>query len=256
MISTQVVPNNAEVIYQIAALHEAQGQVDVALKWYNILITRVPSDPGVLLRMGQLCNRNDDEAQAFHFHLESYRHYPVSLDVISWLGVWYVKSEMYEKAIHFFERAAQIQPKEVKWRLMVTSCYRRMGNYQRALELYEKVHAEHPENAECLRYLVAICKDLGQPCDHYQAKLSRLDQRAQQTQQSQGQLTRAAPQRDRTPPRPYSPERRQSPPQQQHLAAPKARGLADQNPERPRTAKPRDEDEFDDADVGEMLPGM
>ena len=137
---------------------------------------------------------------------------------------------------------------------MVTSCYRRMGNYQRALELYEKVHAEHPENAECLRYLVAICKDLGQPCDHYQAKLSRLDQRAQQT--SQGQLTRAAPQRDRTPPRPYSPERRQSPPQQQHLAAPKARGLADQNPERPRTAKPRDEDEFDDADVGEMLPGM
>ena len=39
----QIVPNNAEVIYQIAALHEAQGQVDVALKWYNILITRVPS---------------------------------------------------------------------------------------------------------------------------------------------------------------------------------------------------------------------
>merc|ERR1739843_39272 len=118
---------------------------------------------------------------------------------IAELGVWYVKSEMYEKAIHFFERAAQIQPKEVKWRLMVTSCYRRMGNYQRALELYEKVHQEHPENAECLGYLVAICKDLGQPCDHYQAKLSRLDQRAQQTQQSQGQLTRAAPQRDRTP---------------------------------------------------------
>ena len=75
----------------------------MALKWYNILITRVPSDPGVLLRMGQLCNRNDDEAQAFHFHLESYRHYPVSLDVISWLGVWYVKSEMYEKAIHFLK---------------------------------------------------------------------------------------------------------------------------------------------------------
>lgn len=89
-------------------------------------------------------------------------------------GIWYVKSKMYEKAIHFFERAAQMQPKEVKWRLMVTSCYRRMGNYQRALELYEKVHGEHPDNAECLRYLVTICKDLGQPHDHYQAKLSRL----------------------------------------------------------------------------------
>jgi len=250
----QIVPNNAEVIYQIAALHEARGQVDVALKWYNILITRVPSDPGVLLRMGQLCNRTDDEAQAFHFHLESYRHYPVSLDVISWLGVWYVKSEMYEKAIHFFERAAQIQPKEVKWRLMVTSCYRRMGNYQRALELYEKVHGEHPDNAECLRYLVAICKDLGQPHDHYLAKLSRLDQKAQQTQQGE-QLTRAAPPRDRTPPRPSEP-RQQSP--EGPMAAPKARGLADQSGGRPRTAakRPDADDDFDDADVEDMLPGM
>lgn len=43
----------------------------------------------------------------------SYRHYPVNLDVISWLGVWYVKSELYEKAIHYFETAAQIQPTEV-----------------------------------------------------------------------------------------------------------------------------------------------
>jgi len=77
--------------------------------------------------------------QAFHYHLESYQHYPVSLDVISWLGVWYVKSELYEKAIHFFDRAAQIQPDEVKWQLMVTSCYRRMHNYQKALELYEQV---------------------------------------------------------------------------------------------------------------------
>lgn len=80
---------------------------------------------------------------------ESYGLYPVSLDVISWLGVYFVKSEYYEQAIHYFERASQIQPGEVKWRLMVTSCYRRMGHYQQALELYEKIHADHPENLEC-----------------------------------------------------------------------------------------------------------
>lgn len=44
----------------------------------------------------------------------SYRYYPVNLDVISWLGVWYVKSELYEKAVHYFEAAAQIQPTEVR----------------------------------------------------------------------------------------------------------------------------------------------
>ena len=184
-----IIPHNPEVIYQIANLYEQTNDLQGAIKWFNILSTRVPSDPVVLARMGQIFNKQDDESQAFHYHLESYRHYPVSLDVISWLGVWYVKSELYEKAIHFFERASQIQPSEVKWRLMVTSCYRRMHNYQKALDLYEAIHAEHPENLECLRYLVAICKDLGRPYEAHQQKLARLDRTMQQAPTERGQLT-------------------------------------------------------------------
>jgi hypothetical protein len=42
------------------------------------------------------------------------------------------------------------------------------------------------------------------------------------------------------------------------MAAPKARGLADQSGGRPRTAakRPDADDDFDDADVEDMLPGM
>mmetsp|Transcript_16978 Transcript_16978/g.53007 ORF Transcript_16978/g.53007 Transcript_16978/m.53007 type:complete len:554 (+) Transcript_16978:886-2547(+) len=169
----QIVPSNAEVIHQIANLHEENGHADEALKWYNILVTRAPCDSRILLQIAHMLSCTD-ESQAAHFHLEAYRLYPVSLDVVSWLGVWYVKLEMYEKAIHFFERASQIQPNEPKWQLMVTSCYRRMGSYREAKELYEYIHSEHPENTECLRYLVAICKDLGLIHEQYQDKLSRL----------------------------------------------------------------------------------
>jgi len=170
-----IVPNNPEVIYQIANIYEHQDNLSQAQKWFNILIARVPSDPGILARLGQIYGKEEEESQAFHYHMESYRHYPANLDVISWLGVWYVKSELYEKAIHFFERASQIQPNEVKWKLMVTSCYRRMNNLNKAVELYEKIHNEYPENLECLRYLVAICKDLGRPFEQYQQKLGKLD---------------------------------------------------------------------------------
>ena len=63
-----------------------------------------------------------------------------SYDVIACrLGVWYVKREMYEQAIDYFERAALVQPSEVKWRLMVSSCYRRLGDFHRAFDLYNKV---------------------------------------------------------------------------------------------------------------------
>lgn len=182
-----IVPSNPEVLYQIANLHDIMGNYRQAAKWFNILLSCFGSngkrnrhakhvvDPGVLARLGQIFNKDDDETQAFHYHLESYRYFPINLDVISWLGVWYVKSELYEKAIQFFEQASQIQPNEVKWRLMVTSCYRRMGAYQKAMVLYEQIHHDYPENLECLRYLVAICKDLGQRCDTFQAKLAKLE---------------------------------------------------------------------------------
>ena len=42
-------------------------------------------------------------------------------------------SEVYEKAMPFFDLASKIQPGEVKWQLMVASCYRRIGAYNEAL---------------------------------------------------------------------------------------------------------------------------
>jgi len=182
-----IIPNNPAVIYCIANLYEQTNQNQQAAKWFNVLITRVPTDPGILSRLGQIFSKENEESQGFHYQLESYRHYPVNLDVISWLGVWFVKHEMYEKSIHYFERASQIQPNEVKWRLMVTSCYRRMGNYSKALTLYEQIHEEYPDNIECLRYLVAICKDLGRPYDMHQQKLVKLDRALATKNQNAGQ---------------------------------------------------------------------
>lgn len=91
------------------------------------------------------------------------------------MGVWYVNSELYENAITFFERAAQIEPKEVKWKLMVASCYRRMRNYQHAIHIYKTIHENDPENSKCLEYLCVILKEINDPSLHvYESKLSEL----------------------------------------------------------------------------------
>jgi len=60
-----------------------------------------------------------------------------------------VKLGHFEKACSFFSRAAMVHPKEVKWNLMVASCYRRMEDYERSLKVYEDIFNEHPENIEC-----------------------------------------------------------------------------------------------------------
>jgi intraflagellar transport protein 88 len=156
-----IMPMNAEVIYNIANLHDAMGNMRQATKWFNILTTRVPSDPGILARLGQIYSREEDEAQAFHYHLEAYRYFPVNMEVISWLGAYFVKNELYEKAMEFFTRASQLQPEEVKWKLMVASCHRRIQNFTNALQIYQDIHNQYPENVECLRYLVHICGEQG-----------------------------------------------------------------------------------------------
>lgn len=227
--SRSLVPSSPEVLHHLAILNEAVGDADRAQKYGALLVSRTPTDSGALNRLGQLFARiaataastsgadsaaavAAAEAQAFHYAAESYRVFPVNLEVISWLGVWYVKSEMYERAVEFFSRASELQPAEVKWKLMVASCHRRMGNTAEAFELYAGIHARHRDNmgerggrggitgatrarvrnnltspphtrththcTECLRYLVALSRDLGRRPDVYESKLAKLERSA------------------------------------------------------------------------------
>ncbi|CAJ1009709.1 putative Tetratricopeptide repeat [Leishmania naiffi] len=156
----QALVDSNEVLYQIADLSDLVGDPS-ALEWFNRLIGRVPTDPNALARIGSLYARDGDDVQAFHYYLEAYRYYQVNMDVISWLGAYFVKNEVYDRAVQFFERASHIQPQEVKWQLMVASCHRRRGDYVQAKRLYEQLHRKYPDNVECLNYLVQLCKDAG-----------------------------------------------------------------------------------------------
>ena len=87
----------------------------------------------------------------------------------------HAKQDMFEKAILYFERASQIQPKEVKWQLMIASCYRRMNLFNEALKVYEEIYEENQDNIDCLKGLVQIRKDLGMKYQQFSEKLMVLD---------------------------------------------------------------------------------
>lgn len=95
--------------------------------------------------MWKACGIN--ELHSFIF--QSYRYFPSNLDVIDWLGSYFIEHQVAEKAITYFERAALMQPDEPKWHLMVAACHRRSGNYQQALQTYKQINRRFPENVEC-----------------------------------------------------------------------------------------------------------
>jgi len=277
-----------EALYQLGSIYERSNtpeDLENAAKTFQLLLNKVPGDPNLCCKLGQIYEKLQDDNSACHWHTEAHRHYPVNLNVTSWLGVWYVKREMYEQAIEYFERAAQVQPSEIKWPLMVTSCYRRLGDFYKALELYQKIHEEHPDNIESLQYLEALCKDLGRSHEEYSKKLEKL--RRSQPASAQAGVTRqngatsaapapaAAPQRTERTGRPERTERTERPAPDRSaasramdefteqpaagkspMAAPKAGGSSNSNANRApaRGAKANDdEDDFGDMDVTSLL---
>jgi len=177
-----------ECTWNIASIYDELSEFDKkmtkkASQAYKRLITQVKSDAGVLARYGALLAREEndnpayDESAAYSYQHDSYKYFPCDMDVISWLGAYFVKSEMYEKAIEYFQKAAQIQPREVKWKLMVASCHRRIGALQQALKTYQDVEQKHPDNIECLQYLCKLCKELGmqEEWDSYTNKLKKAE---------------------------------------------------------------------------------
>lgn len=107
---------------------------------------------------------------------QSFRYYPANLNVINWLGSYFIELQVVEKAQVYFEKASVMQPLEPKWRLMVAGCHRRTGNLHRALTLYQDIHQRFPENVECLRFLVRLCTDLGlREAAEYTMELKKLE---------------------------------------------------------------------------------
>nr|KAF6427662.1 intraflagellar transport 88 [Rousettus aegyptiacus] len=171
-----ILRNSAQVLHQIASIYELMEDPSQATEWLMQLISVVPTDSRALCKLGELYDGEGDKSQAFQHYYESYRYFPSNIGVIEWLGAYYIDTQFCEKAIQYFERAALIQPTHVKWQLMVASCFRRSGNYQKALDTYKDIHRKFPENAECLRFLVRLCTDIGlKEVQEYATKLKRLE---------------------------------------------------------------------------------
>lgn len=88
---------NNQVLYQLGHVYSLLGDRDRAVKWFVQLIGVVPSDAGILARLGWLAEDDDDRTRAFHYLHDSFRYDPNDVRVIEWLGKYYVDSHCFEK---------------------------------------------------------------------------------------------------------------------------------------------------------------
>lgn len=78
----------------MGSILELLGDSEAAADCYQQLLGVVPTDPGILQRLGQLYDHEGDKQQAYHYHYDSYRHYPSDLNTINWLGSYYIELQV------------------------------------------------------------------------------------------------------------------------------------------------------------------
>uniref|UniRef100_A0AC34QRK3 Intraflagellar transport 88 n=1 Tax=Panagrolaimus sp. JU765 TaxID=591449 RepID=A0AC34QRK3_9BILA len=182
--------DDPQVICQLAAIYEAVEDTAQAIELYSTLDDDL--DPSMAVKLGKVLDAEGDKAGAFTAFYNSYRMFPADIEVIEWMGAYYLDTQFPDKAVNYFEKAALLEPENIKWQLLMASCQRRTGNFQKALELYKQIHRKFPTNVECLKFLVQLCRDLRMPEEKdYARKLKKLEDthrlRAQrETDSSQG----------------------------------------------------------------------
>lgn len=107
--------------FRYESLEDSSQAIDLYTQAHNL----APTDPGILAKLGELYDKEGDKSQAFQCHydvrirhhfniiymffLQSYRYFPSNIEVIEWLGAYYIDAQFCEKAVNYFERASLMQ---------------------------------------------------------------------------------------------------------------------------------------------------
>ncbi|ETN65597.1 tetratricopeptide repeat protein 10, tpr10 [Anopheles darlingi] len=166
-----------EVLYQIAHQYDLLGDVSTALEYYLQLLSVVQQDNKIIQRIGELYEADNERQQAYHYHHESYRIYPIEASVINWLCSHYIELQVVEKAIGFYEKAVLRNPQDPYYLLRIAGCYRRIGNQQKSMQLFRMIHEHYPENTDCLRALMHLNQSQGnsEAYEKYASELQKLE---------------------------------------------------------------------------------
>ncbi|OQV18273.1 Intraflagellar transport protein 88-like protein [Hypsibius exemplaris] len=169
--------NRPTVLYQISQIYQLMEEPAEAFAQLEKIYTLHPREPFILRQLGELADKLGDKGAALWYYNESHRIFPLNVDVLNWLGRFFVASQFPEKAITYFEQASKIDDSVPKWPLLAAGAMRRAGHLTDAYNKYVDIHTAFPDDPDCLKVLVRICQETHAPAAEiakYQQELDLL----------------------------------------------------------------------------------
>jgi len=111
---------------------------------------------------------------------------PADIAVVDWLSGYLMNDKhVPDRAIIFYDHGRKLQPSDPKWGMAIGACHRKTGNYNQAVEVYQKLNKEFPENVQVLQQLVKLTQDIGsKDFQVYTEELKKLEKTLQARDQS------------------------------------------------------------------------
>ncbi|CAF0836099.1 unnamed protein product [Adineta ricciae] len=177
-------PDNSQVFCLMGQVLQQTNDIDHAKSWYLQALSTHRTDGYLHRHIGELLDNQGDKADALQYYFDAYRHNPCDMETLQWLASYYIEAQFPGKAVEFCAQAALVKPGEIKWHLMVASCYRRVGDYTAALEKYKWIHQHFPDDTDCIQFLIKIATDLSLPDrELYENELKKVNKRKDVQQQ-------------------------------------------------------------------------
>lgn len=180
---TAVHETHPQVIYQMGNLYEKIHDKSAALEFYLQMLGTPFLDDDILRKIGDLYEQEEDQQLAFHYHHEAYRLNPSNVQTTNWVASHYIRLQVVERAIPYYERAILGNPTNTYFMIRAAGCYMKVGQQKKALRMFQDIYKRFPENPDCLRALIRITQN-GHPAlhDQYKAELAKLS-KAKETRQ-------------------------------------------------------------------------
>ncbi|XP_055682344.1 intraflagellar transport protein 88 homolog [Lutzomyia longipalpis] len=164
-----------QVLYQMGNLYELVNDTGAALELYLQMLGSQFLDDEILRKIGLIYEQEADQQLAFHYHLESYRVNPVNMNTINWIGTHYIRLQVAERAIPYYERAIMNNPNNTFYMIRTAGCCMKIGHHKKALRFFQDIYRRFPDNADCLRALIRITHNSHpQLHEKYKLELQRL----------------------------------------------------------------------------------
>ncbi|CAF0761928.1 unnamed protein product [Adineta ricciae] len=149
-------PANAQVFCLMGEVLQQTNDSEHAKSWYLQALSKYRTDGHLHRRIGEVIDMQGDKSEALQYYFDAFRHNPCDIETLEWLASYYLETQYPDKAVEFCAQAALVKPGEIKWHLMVASCYRRHGDYTAALEKYKWIHIHFPDDIDLRTNVVNV----------------------------------------------------------------------------------------------------